>query len=532
MKVLNKRLSAQVAAIISLLVLLQGFNSCLRSTRSGRETDQPILLETETGNPMGPDALKIADTACSKIREAYPTLSAPDCQAGVLATSFGNTLGLPYNALNPFRQVALAEATAQVSANPVALAACLNQINSLYARSPQVLGAYNSLWFNPFAGVQGMIPTGGSCSQVYEGVTIVVNPPPPPPPKTVVVYFDELDVGGVLANHRLNGLYKGVDFQENFWNWSRPFDADSTVFLQAMTYGNDGALGFTQSPKTFVSIDVFTTKPGIVLTISDDLGQTVTQQIPNDHIMHKVTTGFSRPSNYLFFHVEGDSLRFLGFDNLTYRNPDVPPTITYVQTAVSGWGGGDYSRADAAFTSSITAGNLILAHVYWFDGSIGEVTDSLGNTYLPATEEVSVAFGDHQQLWYTISDSGGAESVTVSMVGSIAGPSLVIHEYSGIDSSNPLVAGITATNGAQLTSVAHIGPVYSSASSALLYGAAQTYHLSNYSFQDGFIQRVRSGEELKCGDKVVSAPGNYDLHVAFDGGTHRWAGFLVVFKGK
>lgn len=89
-----------------------------------------------------------------------------------------------------------------------------------------------------------------------------------------------------------------------------------------------------------------------------------------------------------------------------------------------------------AYSSNVTAGSLLLTCIN-ADAGISSVTDTLGNTYAAAT---NLTDGSTYALamFYTISASSGANTVTANFTGSVGYAHHILGEWSGVASSSPL----------------------------------------------------------------------------------------------
>lgn len=87
-----------------------------------------------------------------------------------------------------------------------------------------------------------------------------------------------------------------------------------------------------------------------------------------------------------------------------------------------------------AYTSSVTAGNMLLVAVASFNFQVNTITDTLGHTYTLAGTATHPTNQERVTLYYKDNCSGGANSVTVKLT-SQEDLTLAIHEYSGLLSS-------------------------------------------------------------------------------------------------
>ena len=111
-------------------------------------------------------------------------------------------------------------------------------------------------------------------------------------------------------------MFQGIDFGPAGWRWESAYDADSTnhIFFDSPSE-TSRTLGFSAGPQVLVSLRVFTTASG-TLTLSDDLGQTVTGTVRTGS-MQLVTTGWAQASTVVT--VAFTAGWNLGITDITYR---------------------------------------------------------------------------------------------------------------------------------------------------------------------------------------------------------------------
>ncbi len=94
-----------------------------------------------------------------------------------------------------------------------------------------------------------------------------------------------------------------------------------------------------------------------------------------------------------------------------------------------------------AFTSNVTAGNMIIGGVGYNIDTTVSVSDTLGNTYTVSTVNSDIGNGQYQKTFYANSPIGGANTVTVTFGTSVAYRRLYISEYSGLATASPSDGG-------------------------------------------------------------------------------------------
>lgn len=477
-----------------------------------------VVSDTVIGNPMT-NSMKVVSKACEIMMRAHPELTAAQCQNGVLSTSFSSGLGVPSKILNPFWTLTDAELAGAVSADLNQLDSCLQAIGQLDPNSPSVQQAYNPDLFNSFAGVIQMIPGGNTgCPLVYANNAFSTpTPTPTPPPGVVIVDFDN-----PRPPPNLGSIYQGIDFTTGGINWDQPYDADTTNFgYNGMSQADDLSFSFSGGPKLLLNLKVFLASAAGTVTVYDDLGQTVSQPVPQDRLMHLVTTGFSVPSNRIYIHTDGSHL---GIDDITYKLPDTPPAIAQVQ---SERGGGTIGRSfSKAFNTDNTLGNLIVVQVNWAAGAaLSSIHDSAGNAYLPALPAATGLNGNVQQIWYAKNIKAGPNTVTVNLSSSVYGD-ISVHEYSGVDKVSPVDQ---VSSAAGFGSYAASGLVVTHYPKELVFGAINMDSHNLGAVGPGFVLRTTTYGGNIAEDMVVSQTGSYNAtaDIGWDG---RWIAQIVTFK--
>src|SRR5215218_1891029 len=124
-----------------------------------------------------------------------------------------------------------------------------------------------------------------------------------------------------------------------------------------------------------------------------------------------------------------------------------------------------------AFDSANTAGNLIVVYVVWSNRGSVTLSDSGGNTYAAVAPDSRWGSGNawRSQVFYAKNIAGGANTVTASFGSSITSfGQIYIHEYSGLDRTNPLDTGAAAVGTA---SAMNSGAATTSNANDLIFGA-------------------------------------------------------------
>jgi len=128
----------------------------------------------------------------------------------------------------------------------------------------------------------------------------------------------------------------------------------------------------------------------------------------------------------------------------------------------------------AAFTSDVTAGNLIVVTAMDDNGGqISSITDSRGNTYQQATSTAWVGTGRRTFVWYAYNVAAGATNVTTTFAAG-AQANMLIHEFSGLLTTDPLDSKGTAKSADSGGTAANSGNFTTSVDGALIFAHFNT----------------------------------------------------------
>ena len=218
----------------------------------------------------------------------------------------------------------------------------------------------------------------------------------------------------------------------------------------------------------------------------------------------------------------GSGQKFMPLSNIAAGNNGA--SILFVQgksNAVGGCGSG--SSCALAFTSSNTAGNLIIvAAGYGSNAAISSVIDTAGDTFVTSVAATTPG-GLRSAVWYAQNIKGGANTVTVNYSANNYND-LYILEYSGIDKSSPQDVtssgngtGQTLSSGAATTNVAN----------ELIFGYGNTAS-GNSSAGSSFTSRIAFDGNI-AEDKIAYSAGSYtataSLSISAD-----WSMIMSTFK--
>ena len=206
------------------------------------------------------------------------------------------------------------------------------------------------------------------------------------------------------------------------------------------------------------------------------------------------------------------------------RAPSVSSsTPAFVQSAAFQITSG--TSVSVAFPNPNTSGNLIVAYVVWDNSGLVWLSDSQGNTYASAVGPTKYS-GDktNAQAFYAKNVLGGSNRLTATFATAVTSYGILyIHEYSGIDQTNPVDATIAASgSSASMNS----GSVTTRNATELLFGAGES---NNAVTNAGVGYTARSSAYGNITeDQIVTITGSYDATATQNG--QDWVMQMVTFK--
>ena len=177
-----------------------------------------------------------------------------------------------------------------------------------------------------------------------------------------------------------------------------------------------------------------------------------------------------------------------------------------------------------AFSNPNSAGSLIVAYVLWNNTGGVTLSDSRGNAYLSAGQRMTWNGSSSSQVFYAKNVAGGANTVTATFASSISGWAIVyVHEYSGVDKSDPLDAQSVAIG---TSKGMNSGSVTTTRTNDLLFnaGASQT----DVTAGDGTFTTRSTSFGNRTQDRLAATPGTYSA--AMTQNANAWVSHLVAFK--
>jgi chitodextrinase len=178
------------------------------------------------------------------------------------------------------------------------------------------------------------------------------------------------------------------------------------------------------------------------------------------------------------------------------------------------------------FKKPNAAGNLIVAYVVWDNAGTVSITDTAGNAYDSAIGPTQ-ATGDTSsaQVFYARNIAGGPDTVTATFAtGITARGVLYIHEYAGLDRTDPL-DGAVAASGSSLSMDS--GDLATASTGDLLFAAGESNGKSIGRLTRGFKKRLGKYGNVTA-EEAAAVAGSHDV-MATQKGT-AWVMQLVAFK--
>ena len=172
------------------------------------------------------------------------------------------------------------------------------------------------------------------------------------------------------------------------------------------------------------------------------------------------------------------------------------------------------------FKKPNAAGNLIVAYVVWDNAGTVSITDTTGNAYDSAIGPTQ-ATGDTSsaQIFYARNIAGGPDTVTATFAtGITARGVLYIHEYAGLDRTDPL-DGAVAASGSSLSMDS--GDLATASTGDLLFAAGESNGKSIGRLTRAFKKRL--GKYGNVTAEEAAAAGSHDVMATErDGGSCSW----------
>ena len=184
-----------------------------------------------------------------------------------------------------------------------------------------------------------------------------------------------------------------------------------------------------------------------------------------------------------------------------------------------------------AFTTTVTAGDLIVAAVSWGNSSSLTCSDSQANVYTTLPLQYDSTNNQSLGICYAANVKAGSTTVTATLASSATFRRLLVHEYAGLALTNPvdvtagnIANGTTAANGVTTTSVT------TTAAGRLVFAAVMDdAGTATIQAGSGFTLRTVLGSALASEDLVQATAGSIAGTFTFSV-AHRYLARVVAFK--
>jgi hypothetical protein len=207
-----------------------------------------------------------------------------------------------------------------------------------------------------------------------------------------------------------------------------------------------------------------------------------------------------------------------------------PPPIAFVQSAGSSDNAGATTIVQP-FPSSVTAGSLIVVAVSWGNSSALTCSDTQGNVYTTLPTQFD---GNNDQalgICYAPNAKAGATTVTATLGSSAQYRRILVHEYRGIATVNPVdVTAGRIANGTTAANNISTGSITTTVAGALIFAAVMDdAGATTIQAGTGFTLRSVTISDLASEDQVQPAAGAVTGTFTF-GNAHRYIARVVAFK--
>src|SRR5207302_8938162 len=199
-----------------------------------------------------------------------------------------------------------------------------------------------------------------------------------------------------------------------------------------------------------------------------------------------------------------------------------PPLVNYVQGAATSSDSSGSSIAQA-FTAPTVSGNLIVAAVSWGSNTSVTCSDSQGNSYAVAVTQYDTPNNQSLAICYAANVKSGTTTVTATFSSAAAYRRLLIHEYQGIASVNPLdVVATNTANGTMAPDAITSTAAVTTASGDLIFGVAidDSAIIPGIIAGTGFTQRLLNNEDMATEDLLQIAAGSVAAIQTFSAPDH------------
>ena len=213
------------------------------------------------------------------------------------------------------------------------------------------------------------------------------------------------------------------------------------------------------------------------------------------------------------------------YSSISQATTQVAPPVSYLQGAAT------TDTTTASFLGNNTAGNTIIAAISWGNNASASCSDSQGNTYAIATTAYDATNNQSLGICYATNIKAGANTFTLN-AGGASSTRILIHEYSGIASTNPI--DVTKTNIATATTAANnvtSTTATTTHNNDLVFGAVMDdTGTTTITAGTNFTQRQSvNNKDLVSQDQIQSNAGSIASTQTF-GTAHRYLAQMVAFN--
>jgi hypothetical protein len=205
-------------------------------------------------------------------------------------------------------------------------------------------------------------------------------------------------------------------------------------------------------------------------------------------------------------------------------------TIANVQVASAATS----STTSQSLSITETAGNLLVAAVYWNGSDVASISDTLGNTWSSVPVKDNSKTATDVRIWYAQNVKGGANTITVTQPWSVSIGFYLI-EYSGVATTGALdVSSGKIAPGA--SHVADAGSLTTSGCRDLVVALfADTWGSGNMTPNTGWISRGADPNFYSMVvDNLTGGTGTFNPQANLAGSSSdaAWSATAVAFKAK
>ena len=201
-------------------------------------------------------------------------------------------------------------------------------------------------------------------------------------------------------------------------------------------------------------------------------------------------------------------------------------SIAFVQQATAPSAAG--TMGTVKFPSNVKAHDAIIVCVGFAAGTetVSGISDTLGHTYDPVAGPFD-GNGARHYIYLASDTSAGADTLTVTLNGSVSNLDIQAHEYAGLARSTAFDVAASGNGTSNAPNGMASGSATTSAGNELIFGYADANMVKAGT---GFTERTSiSGNVTE--DKVVSVAGAYQATATMTAG-NGWTMMMATFRGQ